>query len=208
MCGRAYSEWVTGRTIMNTDAASMRSELIDNIRRNSGTAMWMGVALLVLGLLSLGAPLVAGISIALTMGLALLAGGISQVFYAVRAGSFGRGLLILVMGLVTAGIGVYMVTHPGLALATLTLFLAAWFVAVGACEIMWSLQLRPISGWALTLVSGLVSLLLGIMIWRQFPMSGAWAVGVLAGIKLIFSGWWLIFLARGVNRIAAEAEHP
>lgn len=193
---------------MDADAAVVRSDMIENIRKNSGTATWMGVALLVLGVLSLGAPLIAGVSIAVTMGLMLLVGGVSQLFYAVKAGSFGKGLLVLLMGLVTAVVGIYMVTHPGIALATLTLFLAAWFVAVGACEIAWSLQLRPISGWSLTLASGLLSLLLGIMIWRQFPMSGAWAVGVLAGIKLVFSGWWLIFLARGARRVAAEAERP
>ena len=130
------------------------------------------------------------------------------MFFAFKAGSFGKGLLIMVMGLITVGVVGYMVTSPGIALASLTLFLAAWFLVVGVSEMIWSFQLRPISGWGLTLFSGIVSLLLGIMIWRQFPMSGAWAIGVLVGIKLIISGWWLIFLGRGVKRIAAEAQHP
>lgn len=193
---------------MNNDAVAMRGELIENLKKNSGTATWMGVVLLVAGFLSLGAPLLAGISIVLAMGVMLLAGGISQVFFAFKAGSFGKGLLIMVMGLITVGVGGYMVTSPGIALASLTLFLAAWFLVVGVSEMIWSFQLRPISGWGLTLFSGIVSLLLGIMIWRQFPMSGAWAIGVLVGIKLIISGWWLIFLGRGVKRIAAEAQHP
>jgi len=193
---------------MNNDAVAMRGELIENLKKNSGTATWMGVVLLVVGFLSLGAPLLAGISIVLAMGVMLLAGGISQVFFAFKAGSFGKGLLIMVMGLITVGVGGYMVTSPGIALASLTLFLAAWFLVVGVSEMIWSFQLRPISGWGLTLFSGIVSLLLGIMIWRQFPMSGAWAIGVLVGIKLIISGWWLIFLGRGVKRIAAEAQHP
>ncbi len=193
---------------MSNDAVAMRGELIENLKKNSGTATWMGVVLLVAGFLSLGAPLLAGISIVLAMGVMLLAGGISQMFFAFKAGSFGKGLLIMVMGLITVGVGGYMVTSPGIALASLTLFLAAWFLVVGVSEMIWSFQLRPISGWGLTLFSGIVSLLLGIMIWRQFPMSGAWAIGVLVGIKLIISGWWLIFLGRGVKRIAAEAQHP
>jgi len=193
---------------MTNDATAMRGELIETLKQNSGTAVWMGTVLLIVGFLSLGAPMVAGISIVLVMGFMLLASGISQMFYAFKAGSFGKGLLIMVMGLITVGVGAYMVTHPGLALATLTLFLAAWFLVVGISEIIWSLQLRPIQGWGLTLFSGVVSLLLGIMIWRQFPVSGAWAIGVLAGIKLIFSGWWLIIIGRGAKRIAAEAQQP
>ncbi len=47
----------------------------------------------------------------------------------------------------------------------------------------------------------IITLILGLMIWRQFPLSGAWAVGVLFGVKLIMSGWWLIFIGRGVRKI-------
>ena len=108
------------------------------------------------------------------------------------------------MGLLTVLLGGYMIGNTGVALATVTLFLAAWFVVVGICEIIWSLRLRPLPGWGTTVFSGVISLLLGLMIWRQFPVSGAWAIGVLAGIKLIFSGWWLIIIGRGVKRYVSE----
>jgi uncharacterized membrane protein HdeD (DUF308 family) len=35
-------------------------------------------------------------------------------------------------------------------------------------------------------------MILGVMLWRQFPLSGIWAVGTLVGIQLIMSGWTLI----------------
>lgn len=54
------------------------------------------------------------------------------------------------------------------------------------------------------LFNGIVTLLLGIMIWSEFPLSGAWAVGILFGVKLILSGWSLIFIGRSV-RAAAKA---
>jgi uncharacterized membrane protein HdeD (DUF308 family) len=55
------------------------------------------------------------------------------------------------------------------------------------------------------LINGLVSLLLGLMIWGQFPFSGVWAVGVLVGIKLIFGGWMLIMLGTAVRSAAQGA---
>ena len=184
-----------------------QDELMRVLNQHTGTATTMGVALLILGLLSLAAPLVAGLSIVLIMGVMILLGGISQLFFAFKAGSFGQGLLTSLMAFLTVLVGAYMISNPGIALATLTLILAAWFVVVGACEIFWALRLRPLSGWGVTLFSGIVSFLLGLMVWRQFPVSGAWAIGVLAGIKLVFSGWWLIIIGRGVKRYANDAQN-
>ena len=58
---------------------------------------------------------------------------------------------------------------------------------------------------AVELFNGIVTLLLGIMLWRQFPLSGVWAVGILFGIKMIFSGWAFVFIGRNVKQIAAGA---
>jgi len=49
-------------------------------------------------------------------------------------------------------------------------------------------------------------LILGILLWRQFPLSGAWAIGVLFGIKLILSGWTFVFIGRSVKKTAMEAR--
>ena len=65
-------------------------------------------------------------------------------------------------------------------------------------------SVRPEQGWGWLLVGGVISLLLGIMIWRQFPLSGAWAVGVLVGIRLIFAGWTMIMLG-ATGHAAAKA---
>jgi uncharacterized membrane protein HdeD (DUF308 family) len=32
------------------------------------------------------------------------------------------------------------------------------------------------------------------MFWSQYPLSGAWAIGILLGIKLLFSGLSLLML--------------
>ena len=42
------------------------------------------------------------------------------------------------------------------------------------------------------------------MLWRQFPLSGAWAVGTLVGVRLIVSGFAL-FSIGGMVRKGAKA---
>jgi uncharacterized membrane protein HdeD (DUF308 family) len=69
----------------------------------------------------------------------------------------------------------------------------------GVFEIIWAFRLRPIKGWGWTLFSGIASLVLGILIWRQFPVSGMWAVGTLAGIHMIFAGSSIASLCRAAR---------
>jgi uncharacterized membrane protein HdeD (DUF308 family) len=181
------------------------SALLDGIKQNARLAVIVGIVMLICGFLAIGSPMMAGMSVTIFVGVMLLVGGISQCFLAFQAGAFGRGLLIFVMGALTAVAGFYLFNQPLAGLASITLFLAIYFVVTGIAELIGALQIRPAAGWGLMLVNGIVTLLLGMMIWKQYPVSGAWAVGVLFGIKLIFAGWTLIFIGRSVRGAAKEA---
>jgi uncharacterized membrane protein HdeD (DUF308 family) len=54
-------------------------------------------------------------------------------------------------------------------------------------------------------VGGLLSVLLGTLIWYQWPLSGSWAIGVLVGIKVMFLGATMIMLGSAARALAAEA---
>jgi uncharacterized membrane protein HdeD (DUF308 family) len=183
----------------------IRDEMIEAIRRNARVAVITGIIMVICGSLAVAAPLAAGVSVTLVVGTLLTIGGISQCVIAFSAGAFGQGLLVFLMGLISAGAGVFLITQPLAGLAAITLFLAAYFIVVGIIELVTALKIRPAAGWLWMLATGIVTLLLGLMIWRQFPVSGAWAVGLLFGIKLVMSGWWLILVGRGVRQAAAEA---
>lgn len=163
-------------------------EMLGTIRRHAGIGTAVGILIVVAGILALLSPLVAGLAIAMTVGVLLVASGISRLVLAFRMGSFGHGLLVFLLGVLAIFIGGYMVSRPGMALGTLTLVLAVYFAVDGVFQIVWAFRLRPIKGWGWSLFSGIVSLALGVMIWRQFPVSGVWAVGTLAGIQMVFGG--------------------
>ena len=127
------------------------------------------------------------------------------VALATLVGGFGSlALLLAVLAVLSLGAGIYMVAQPVSALGTLTLFLAGYFVATGVIEVIGAFGARPVPGWGWLLFGSIVSIALGVMIWRQFPLSGAWAIGTLVGVRMLMSGWTWITIG-GLGRAAAIA---
>ena len=177
------------------------SLIMENIKKNAGLTMLLGGVMVLVGFLSMGSPLVAGLSVTMMVGIMLIVGGIGQLVFAIKAGT---GLFSMIMGVLTIILGGYMLSNVGEALASLTLFIAIYFVIEGITESIAAFQMKPASGWGWALFSGVITVLLGAMIWNQFPLSGAWAIGTLIGIKLLFSGWALLMFGM-VARSAAKA---
>jgi uncharacterized membrane protein HdeD (DUF308 family) len=169
--------------------------LVESIGKKAGSARWFGVLLIVLGVLAIVAPFAAGLSAAIAVGSLLLVSGVAQLFLAFRGGSVGAAIGIALLGLLAILCGGYMLFQPAAALGSLTLLLAGFFFAQGLIEIFNGFGSRPQAGWGWLLVSGIISVLLAIMIWRQFPFSGAWAIGTLVGVRLLMSG--ISFMAIG-----------
>jgi uncharacterized membrane protein HdeD (DUF308 family) len=173
--------------------------MLSTIKRHAGLGVALGIGIVIAGVLAVISPFIAGLSVTIAVGMLLIASGVSRLFLAFKMGSFGRGLLMFVLGVLTLVAGGYVVARPGMGLATLTLVLAAYLFVDGVFEIIWAFRLRPIKGWGWTLFSGIASLVLGILIWRQFPVSGMWAVGTLAGIHMIFAGSSIASLCRAAR---------
>jgi uncharacterized membrane protein HdeD (DUF308 family) len=99
--------------------------------------------------------------------------------------------------------GVFMIDKPMEAALALTLLVAACLLVGGMLRIIHSL-LERFNGWGWELLSGAVSLILGTAIWRQWPLSGPWVIGLFVGIEMLFSGlsWMMLGLAaRSSSRI-------
>jgi len=179
--------------------------LIDALRENSGWAIAIGILLLIAGILAIGTPFITGLAVTVSVGALLVLSGLGQCFLAFQAGAFGRGLLIFLLGLIAVVAGVYMVSQPVSGLASLTLLLAGYFIVTGILTIITALQLRPASGWGWMLANAIVTLLLGVLIWRQWPLSGTWAVGTLFGVQMLMSGFSLLTTGSAVRQVTHAA---
>ena len=173
------------------------------VKKVSGAVTVWGVLTIILGILAMGSPLVTGLALAMLIGIVMIAAGLAQTINAFQAGSLGRGILRLLFGGITVLAGVAIIGQPGMALATLTLFLAIYFVVDGLTVILASTAVASGQGKGWVIFNGVITLLLGLMIWRGWPVSGAWAIGILLGIRLIFSGMTMLALG-SVGRGVAE----
>jgi uncharacterized membrane protein HdeD (DUF308 family) len=166
----------------------------------------LGILLIVLGVLALGAPLVGGVAVAYTVGFLVLFSGIAHTVSAFEHEDWRKGVLTILLGVVGVIAGVLIVAHPLYSLGFLTLVLAAWFVIDGVFGIILAFRIKPEPGWGWTLFSGILALLLGIFIWRQWPLSGEWAIGVLVGIHIMFVGWSLVAGGSVARRVGKAFE--
>lgn len=178
---------------------------LQKAHRYAGWIVVLGIAEIVLGFVVLSAPLAGGVAVTMVIGVGMILGGIARLSAAFFADSFGSGALAFLWGLFVASLGFYMFTNPGVGLATLTLVLSMLFFVSGLSECVVAFQVRPASGWGWMLAGGVVSVLLALMIWRQFPLSGIWLVGTMVGISLFVNGLSTVAVGTAARR-ASSAE--
>jgi uncharacterized membrane protein HdeD (DUF308 family) len=164
-----------------------------------------GTILVVLGLLAVAVPIIAGLAVAILFGwLFLISGivGLATTFAMRRAPGFWWSLLSAVLGIVVGG---WLLVQPALGLVSLTYLLIAFFVIEGIATIMFALEHKSaLSGrWGWMLVSGIVDLFLAAVILVGLPGAVAWALGLIVGINMAFGGASMIAMA-----LAAHAEMP
>lgn len=172
------------------------------VKSASRAGVLWGILTIILGIFAMGSPLVSGIAVAMLVAIVLIAAGISETLYAFQAGSLGQGILKFLWGGLTIIVGIVMVSQPTMALATLTMVLAVYFLIDGLTVLFAGFKLKPAQGWGWMVFNGFVTLALGWMIFSRWPISGVWAVGILVGVRLLFAGMTMIALGSAGGQLA------
>src|SRR5262249_6060632 len=128
----------------------------------------------------------------------LAVGGLVEIVSAFFAGAWRGFFLSLLLGILYLVAGVLIVRHPVAAAAGITLALALAYMVGGAMRIAFAITHRAVgTGWVL--VNGIITLILGILIWSQWPWDSLMVVGLFVGIDLIFLGWSWVMLGVAVK---------
>ena len=175
-------------------------------KKNATWLIVLGVLTAILGVLAIASPLMSGIAVTLFIGGLLTVMGVMQIIAAFKSGQWGSGIVGTLIGLLSVAAGLLMIFRPGIGLASLTLFLAAYFLVDGIFEIIASFKMKPESGWGWMLFNGIVAAVLGFLLWRQWPVSGSYAIGILFGIHILMSGIVMIVVGFGARRISGAIE--
>lgn len=176
----------------------------DEARKNAGWLVALGVLTVIAGGLAVAAPLGSGLGMVIFLGVALVIGGIARIIAALGADSFGQGALAFIGGLLGVVAGLVMAARPGLGLATVTLMIATYLLIDGLAGAILAFRVRPESGWGWMFLSGLVTVVLGIVLLAEWPISGAWALGTLVGVNLLFSGASMVSIGSTVRRLTKD----
>ena len=181
------------------------------LSRYWGWFLALGVAMIVLGTVAISWSCLATITVTATwiFGFLLSVSGFSAIFNAFRAGRWSGTLLHLLVGIMYVVVGFMVIEDPAKAAIQLTLIIAVFLIVSGILRMVFAISER-FPGWVWVLLNGVVTLVLGIMIYKQWPASGLWVIGLFIGIDLILNGWAWVMLALMVKRLRGlpQAAQP
>jgi uncharacterized membrane protein HdeD (DUF308 family) len=183
-------------TLVNPQAGSELAPL----RAKWGWIVALGVVYLLAGFVALGSVVMATVASVFVVGVMMIVAGVAEVFSAFQIKSWGKFLLWVLLGVLYILAGFVTFENPLLAAALLTLILGASLVASGIMRIILAFSMKQETPWIWILLSGAITLLLGLLILAHWPVSSLYILGLFLGIDLVMAGAGWIGLGFGLHR--------
>jgi uncharacterized membrane protein HdeD (DUF308 family) len=176
------------------------------VRQASGWSIVWGVLLVVIGMLAIASPFLAAIAVSAMVAWLIILAGIIHLTLAFQTHGAGSVIWKVLIGLAYICFGGYLIWRPLLGVAALTLVLAMLFLIEGVLDIVLFFKLRSVRGASWELINGIITVLLGILIYIHWPSSSLWALGTLVGVSMIVSGVARIMLSTAVRKMVPSDE--
>ena len=157
-------------------------------RTRWGWFVALGIAQVVLGIIAWFDVIAFTLAGVIFIGALLLVAGAFQIIHAFMDREWGAFILHLLVGVLYVIGGFLLMYEPVQGSVVITILVAFALVIGGVLRIVIAAQHRHMPGWGLLLASGVISLLVGLMLYLTLPWSGLWVVGTLIAVELIFHG--------------------
>ena len=171
----------------------------ERLKTATRSMMWLGIGMIVLGVVALVFPLVSTLAITLFVGSLFLIYGAMSLGLSFSVKGAGPFFGALLFSLASIGAGIFTLFHPLAGAVVLTLMVGVLFMMQGASEAVFAFELRPAPGWVAMLTSAIASILLAVVIFVRWPAISLVVLGVLFGVNFISSGIGLIMVSRAVK---------
>ncbi|HMO86974.1 MAG TPA: HdeD family acid-resistance protein [Lacipirellulaceae bacterium] len=181
----------------------LQSELA-TLRKHRLWFLILGAAMVAIGTFAIGWACLTTVSVAATwlFGFLLLGCGFAEVIHSFWIGRWSGMLVHLLIGVLYMLVGFLIIAQPEGAAIQITLLIALFLMVTGVFRIVFSI-IEQFTGWGWVLLNGAVTFMLGLTIYKLWPESSLWVIGLFIGIDLIFNGWAWIGLWLGLRRLPA-----
>jgi len=187
--------------VMSTEGQSFSSQLGAEVKKASGWYIALGVVMLIGGIAAVAKPLHAGVTVTFIVGWVLIINGVMTGVNALMARGAGGFLWRVLMAVIYVAGGLYVLRNPIEGLAALTLVLGVVLVFGGIMKLMTAAALTGVPGVGLLMAAGIVSIIVGILIWAKLPEASEVVVGTLIGLAFIMNGISIIVFGTGARKM-------
>ena len=167
-----------------------------------GWIIALGVVYSIAGFIALGSVMMATVASVYFVGIMMVIAGVAEVINAFQVKTWGRFLFWLLLGALYIVAGFAAFENPLLAAALLTLVLAIALIASGVTRIVLAFGMKGTAPWLWVALSGVITLVLGLMILARWPVSSLYILGLFLGIDLLLAGASWIGIGLGLRRRA------
>lgn len=183
----------------------MADGIVGGVRRASGWSIVLGILMILAGMITIVEPMMGGIVVVIIVGWMAIFNGGAQLFYAFSGHEAKHRWWEVILALLYIVGGIYLLMHPLGGLLALTLLISSFLVVYGIFAIILSFRMKPVAGWGWVLFDGVITLILGCMIYVRWPSTSEWVIGTLIGISFIMSGVSRLMLSLAVRRLTSKA---
>jgi uncharacterized membrane protein HdeD (DUF308 family) len=169
----------------------------------SGKSIVWAIVLIIFGFLAIALPFATSYGVVVIVAWLIIFSGAFQFIHAFQSQGIGSTIWKLLVAILYLIAGIYFLLNPLIGVASFTLALAFFFVAEGVIDLVAYFQSRSAGGSVWILVDGIVTLILGVLVWRQWPSSSLWLIGTLVGISMIMTGTTRLMIGLAARRATA-----
>ena len=174
------------------NAAPPGSE-VEPLRAKCGWIVALGVVYVVAGLIALSSVATATAATVFVVGIMMFIAGVAEFINAFQVRTWRKLPFLILLGILYIVAGILTFENPVLAAAVLTLMLGIALTASGILRIILAFSVKEKMPWLGIVLSGIITLLLGLVILAHWPVSSLYILGLFLGIDLLFAGaGWII----------------
>lgn len=171
-------------------------------RANWGWLLVFGIVLVIVGFMAVSMSFVATMATMTMLGVLALIAAVAEFVNVFESRGWEGVVLHLLSGALYLVVGFLVLAHPVKAAAAFTLMIAGVFLVSGVFRVVIAASMR-FHNWGWEAAGGVLNIVLGMMIWQEWPESSLWVIGLFVGIDLVFSGATWISLALGLKSLPA-----